>query len=191
MLSAILMCVCVFCSGKPILPFLCVQHFPKDNSHGFMLLEEHLFQKVSRLCSEHSEDHSFYESYRMEVRITLFTKRMTGYAFDIRGQATINVINSMPCAPNKKVDAGSSNFLWKPLLKDEKTIHKMNDFKYQISCVWHIASLLINICVKRWEFQNLVLYNYILIESKFYYKFSWRSKTAKEPREYFLENSSC
>ena len=133
----------------------------------------------------------FYESYRMEVRITLFTKRMTGYAFDIRGQATINVINSMPCAPNKKVDAGSSNFLWKPLLKDEKTIHKMNDFKYQISCVWHISSLLINICVKRWEFQNLVLYNYILIESKFYYKFSWRSKTAKKPREYFLENSSC
>lgn len=73
-----------------------------------MLLEEHLFQKVSE---EHSEDHSFYESYRMEVGITLFTKRMTGYAFDIRGQATINVINSMPCTPNKKVDAGSSNFL--------------------------------------------------------------------------------
>ena len=49
---------------------------PKDNSKRLawiMLLEEHLFQKVSRLCLKRFEDHCFYELNLMYARIAMFT----------------------------------------------------------------------------------------------------------------------
>ena len=83
---------------------------------------------------------------------------MTGYVFDTRGLATIDVINTKSLVHLTKwwMREGAVKAAFEG--RKNNSQGEKNYFKCQISCAGYIYSLMKDICYKRCEFQNLIIY---------------------------------